>query len=78
MVRRLAWSHDGRRLATVSYDHTARIWDANSGTDMQRLNGHSGFLWSLSWSPNGQYLATAGQDETARVWPTSVAETTGC
>src|SRR5262245_35618349 len=43
-VNTVAWSPDGRRLATGSFDNTARIWDAASGAEVVLLRGHSSFI----------------------------------
>ena len=53
-VRCVAWSPDGRRLATASSDRTARIWDAASGGELPVLRGHSDWVWCVAWSPDGQ------------------------
>jgi WD40 repeat protein len=68
ILERVVWSPDGRRLATVSYDGTARVWDATNGTELLALNGNHGPLHSTAWSPDGHKLVTACHDATARVW----------
>ncbi|MBL7498014.1 TIR domain-containing protein [Frankia sp. CNm7] len=67
-VHALAFSPDGRLLATGSDDTTARLWDAASGTEQARLTGHSGRVCAVAFSPDGRLLATAGNDLTARLW----------
>jgi WD40 repeat protein len=64
----VSWSPDGRRLATGSYDGTARVWDAAGGQEVLALRGHSGLVYSVSWSPDGRRLATGGEDGSAKVW----------
>jgi WD40 repeat protein len=66
----IAWSPDGRKLATASADQTA-IWDASSGHDLLTLSGHGGLVLSIAWSPDGSKLATASNDGTATVWDAS-------
>lgn len=63
----LAWSPDGRWIATGGADGTARIWDAATGNLGFTIPGHTGLIWELDWSPDGTHLATAGDDGTARV-----------
>src|SRR6266704_2548189 len=67
-VQGVAWSPDGGRLATASADRTARIWDAEGGSELMVLHGHDGRVRSVAWSPDGGRLATASADRTARIW----------
>jgi WD40 repeat protein len=64
----VAWSPDGRCIATVSLDRTARIWDPVSGTELAVLRGHQDAVWGVAWSPDSQRLATVSLDRTARIW----------
>ncbi len=66
-VRSVAWSPDGTRLATASWDGTARVWDA-TGREILALEGHRSQVNSVAWSPDGTRLATGGWDGTARIW----------
>jgi len=64
----VAFSPDGKQLATASNDGTARIWDVRSGTQVAALYGHAGNVWAVDWSPDGRRVATGGSDGTARLW----------
>src|SRR5262249_27153746 len=63
----VAWSPDGARLATGSWDGTARVWDAAGGRELLTLQGHTGAVTSVAWSPDGAGLPTGGREGTARV-----------
>jgi WD40 repeat protein/DNA-binding winged helix-turn-helix (wHTH) protein len=64
----VAWSPDGKRLATGSADHTAKIWDAETGRELFTLYGHKEAVSKVAWSPHGNRIATSSEDGTAKVW----------
>lgn len=63
----LAWSPDGRWIATTGHHGTAAVWDAATGDLELTIPGHTGHIWELDWSPDGTRLATAADDGTAHV-----------
>jgi WD40 repeat protein len=64
----VAWSPDGKRLATGSNDGTAKVWDAATGQELLTLRGNTGFVYSVAWSPDGKRLAAASDDKTVQVY----------
>jgi dipeptidyl aminopeptidase/acylaminoacyl peptidase len=68
VVRSLAWSPDGRLLATASADRTVRVWDATGAGKPLVLRGHEAEVRSVAWSADGRTLVTASGDKTARLW----------
>ena len=64
----MAFSPDGQRIVTGSYDRTAKVWEAASGQELLTLKGHSARILSVAFSPDGQRIVTGSDDETAKVW----------
>ena len=69
-VTAVAFSPDGRLVATASFDHSAWIWKSPGQETIARLN-HEGVVWALDFSKDGKYLATASWDGRATVWEVS-------
>ncbi|MBE9108560.1 WD40 repeat domain-containing protein [Nodosilinea sp. LEGE 07298] len=67
-INRIAWSPDGRFLASPSYDKTIRIWDVARGKCTAVLEGHEDKVNSVAWSPDGRRLASGSDDKTIRIW----------
>jgi WD40 repeat protein len=67
-IAALAFSPTGERLASGSYDRTARIWNVASGQCERILEGHEHAVRSVSFGPDGRRLATASYDKTGRIW----------
>jgi len=67
-VTSAAFSPDGLRVVTSSFDRTARVWDANTGAPLAVLSGHEATVYSAAFSPDGSRVATASEDGTARLW----------
>jgi WD40 repeat protein len=68
LVSDVAFSPDGRRLATASHDSTAKVWDLSLGEVVQEFTGHSRELTSITFSPSEERIATADWDGQVKLW----------
>jgi GTPase SAR1 family protein len=74
----VAWSPDGRRLASAGWEHTAQVWDAETGQPLRTLEGHSDSIFSVAWWPVAgvSRLASTGNDKTVRIWDVETGQAT--
>ncbi|WP_246162565.1 WD40 repeat domain-containing protein [Brasilonema sennae] len=66
-VLSIAFSPDGKTIATSSYHNTVRLWNLQ-GQELTTLKGHSGSVLSIAFSLDGKTIATSSDDNTVRLW----------
>ena len=72
-VTSVAFSPDGRYIASGSYDGTARVWEVATGREIARMT-HNNLVNSVAFSPNGEHVLSGSKD--LRVWETLTGKET--
>ena len=66
-IGRIAWSPDGRIVASPSRDMTIRLWDADTGEHCRTLTGHRGEVIGVAFAASGRVLASGSRDRTVKL-----------
>jgi WD40 repeat protein len=64
----VAFSPDGKYLASGRYDNTVKLWNVESQKQVSTLRGHNDWARSVIFSPDGKYLASSSYDYTVKLW----------
>src|SRR5258708_3638665 len=72
-----SYSSDGSKIVTASADHTARIWDARTGSQLTSPLQHGDDVLMAEFSPDGAFVVTGSEDHTARVWDVHTGSSIG-
>jgi WD40 repeat protein len=67
-VAGLAFSRDGKSLASAGFDETVRLWDFQARRVVHTLRGHTASVYAVAFNSDGTVLASAGADDTVRLW----------
>ena len=68
IVYSVAFSPDGTKVVSGSYDNTVKVWEADTGNLITTFTGHSDNVESVAFSPDGNYVVSGSYDSTAKVW----------
>ena len=75
-VRSVAFSPDGKRIVSGSWDNTLKVWDATSGQETLTLKGHTNSVFSVAFSPDGKRIVSGSWDNTLKVWDATSGQET--
>ncbi len=74
-VNMVAWSTDGKRIASASDDNTVQVCDAATGRQLLTYRGHTSRVESVAWSPDGGLIASGSDDTTVQIWDATTGYT---
>ncbi len=67
-VNTVAWSHNGKYLASGSNNAIVQLWDLSQDSPFYTYSGHKDRVYSVTWSPHDQRIASGSGDATVQVW----------
>ncbi|KAG0304792.1 hypothetical protein BGZ97_001340 [Linnemannia gamsii] len=73
-VTGIAFSPNGRWVATSGADYAVRLWDAMTGDLVSTFSEHTDKVWDVAFSPDGRQLASGGEDGFVRLWDVNTSE----
>src|SRR5437762_2490462 len=68
LVYGVAFSPDGKTLASAGMDKTVKLWDVGTGKETATLTGHTNQVTRVAFSPDGKTLASGGDDHSVKLW----------
>src|SRR5205823_6577682 len=74
LVWSVAFSPDGKRIVSGSFDQTVKVWDAQTGRQELTLRGHTQPVQSVIFTPDGKRIVSGSDDQTLKVWDTQTGQ----
>ena len=74
-VNDIAFSPDGRYVASASFDKKVKLWDGRTGAFLATLTGHVGAVYKVAWSMDSRLLVSASKDSTIKLWDANAPKT---
>ncbi|MEO6890543.1 MAG: protein kinase [Ktedonobacteraceae bacterium] len=68
VVYAVAWSPNGKRIASADANGIVQVWDAVDGRHVLKYTEQASFIDGVAWSPDGKWIASASEDSTVQVW----------
>jgi len=67
-ISKVRFNGQGTKILTASEDSTARIWDVETGDELQKLEGHSDEIFSIAFNYESDTIITGSKDNTCVIW----------
>jgi dipeptidyl aminopeptidase/acylaminoacyl peptidase len=74
LIATVAFSPDGTTLAAASWDRSVLLWDAATGREVRRCQGHTLAVAAVAFAPDGRTLVSGGDDHTVRLWDAATGQ----
>lgn len=74
LINHIAFSPDGRYLASASFDKKVKVWCGKTGRFISTLTGHVGAVYQVAWSADSCHLVSSSKDSVAKLWNISKQE----